>query len=139
DTKSILSDLVTPSPESSSRLVIFDLDSTLFCVAPRTQQILRDFASIKENQSAYPLECQKLSDIQTTPYDWGVREALERAEIHTNSAFLASLRQHWRKHFFSNDYLHLDQPYEGAVQFVNAVAQAENEILYLTARDHTKM
>lgn len=139
ETKAILRDLITTSPGHSQRLVIFDLDSTLFCVAPRTQQILRDFASIKEHQIAYSHECQKLKDIQTTPSDWGIREALERADIHTNSNFLVSVRQYWRKHFFSNDYLHLDQPYEGAIQFVNAVAQAGNEILYLTARDHKKM
>src|SRR5690606_15584018 len=39
----------------------------------------------------------------------------------------------------SNSYLHYDQPYEGAVDYVQALHQAGAHIIYLTGRDVERM
>ena len=110
------------------RLVLFDLDSTLFCVSHRTQKILRDFADQKEHQNQFPKECLQLSQIETTQADWGIRQALDRAGIRSTASFFFELRKYWTQHFFSNHYLYVDQPYEGAVDYVHRVKKGGHQI-----------
>lgn len=120
-------------------LAVFDLDSTLFDVSPRTQAILRDLASLPETQGKYPEEVGKLSEIQTHPKDWGIRVALERSQIRSTLDFFETVRNFWVEHFFGNQYLHHDQLYDGALEFVQQIHEAGARIKYLTGRDQARM
>ncbi|MFZ4405633.1 MAG: HAD family hydrolase [Pseudobdellovibrionaceae bacterium] len=120
--------------------VVFDLDSTLFDVSPRLQKILMDFANHPEYQQQFSQHLPLFQRIQTEKKDWGIRAALIRAgykEDHPD--FHNTIRDFWVQHFFSNSYLHYDLPYAGAQDYVNAVAQAGAEIVYLTGRDQERM
>ena len=111
---------------------VFDLDSTLFNVSARTQKIIDEFAESHES---------RLKGVEILHTDWGLRESLFRAGFHANEnpEMHTTLRDFWVERFFSNEYLHYDLPYEGAVSFVQRLAQTTCEIHYLTGRDVKRM
>ena len=114
-------------------LSVFDLDSTLFNVSTRTQKIISEFA---EQHNV-----ERLKNVEVWPEDWGVKEAVLRAGfcLETDLTILQSLRDFWSERFFSNDYLHYDVPYAGAISFVQELADTGCEINYLTGRDRVRM
>ena len=114
-------------------LAVFDLDSTLFNVSTRTQKILNEFAELHQ--------IEKLRDVEVKQEDWGIKEALLRAgySLETDIEMLKTLRDFWSERFFSNEYLHYDVPYLGAISFVQALEDAGCEIKYLTGRDYARM
>ncbi|MGZ3743549.1 MAG: HAD family hydrolase [Pseudobdellovibrionaceae bacterium] len=120
-------------------LVVFDIDSTLFDVSPRVEKILMDFASDPANKAHFPEEVRLLKSIRTHGKDWGFKNALERAGLQGPPEFQQALHKYWYQRFFSNDYLHHDLPYAGAVEYVNAVANKGAEVVYLTGRDVERM
>jgi len=135
--KSIFNKIIANTSRPS--LAVFDLDSTLFDVSPRTQAILDSFlkeiASSSENKNEY--EFLKHVRIQTG--DWGLRHPLERAGFRSTDEFHKRLRDYWRRYFFSSEFLYFDQPYIGAIDFVNNLKLAGVEIMYLTGRDAQNM
>lgn len=114
-------------------IAIFDLDSTLFNVSTRTQQILFEFAD-QNNQPS-------LKNVEVLMTDWGIKEAVLRAgyTIEKDQDMLMQLRDFWRDRFFSNEYIHYDVPYPGAIQYVLDLAASGCEIKYLTGRDQQRM
>jgi hypothetical protein len=114
-------------------LAVFDLDSTLFNVSTRTQKILHEYAE------AHKLD--HLKKVEIKPEDWGLKEALLREgyTIEKDVEMLKSIRDFWSVRFFSNEYLHYDVPYPGAVCFVQDLHEAGCEINYLTGRDVARM
>ncbi len=125
--------------KSPRSLAIFDLDSTLYNVSPRTQQIVQDFCTDAEVISKYPEEAMRLSSITIESHDWGYLEALDRHDFTSSVRFLKSLAKFWRKKFFSNDYMDHDTPYTNAAKFVNSIPPLNCELLYLTGRARNKM
>lgn len=127
----------TVSAKSVRTACVFDLDSTLFNVAPRTEQILKQFAE-KEQRS-------DLLKIKVHPKDWGLKEILIREgfDLSDRSPENIQLHQrlisHWTEKFFTNDYLEFDTPYPGAVHFVQTLFKNNIEIHYLTGRDVLRM
>jgi beta-phosphoglucomutase-like phosphatase (HAD superfamily) len=122
--------------------VIFDLDSTLYEVCPRTHFILQEavdklsrhlpqpvkraFGSLMESQVGYSLSDTFLNlglPLQSPP----MQKAWER------------LRSYWWDRFFSNAYLKHDRPYPFATEFVNELHAAGAHILYLTGRHGARM
>jgi hypothetical protein len=122
-----------------SPLVVFDLDSTLFNVSTRTQKIIFDFCSTPEFLKKYSAEIASLKMIQVLAKDWGLREPLERHAIRGTIGFFEDLRLYWRHHFFSNEYLRYDIPYEGALEYVNSLSEAGLQVIYMTGRDRPHM
>lgn len=121
-------------------LAVFDLDSTLFDVSPRVERIILDFAEESSSQRDFPEQIQLLKDIRTHRKDWGFQNALQRAGLDgKHPEFQEALRDYWYQRFFSNDYLQYDLPYDGAVEYVNAVANRGAEVVYLTGRDVARM
>lgn len=114
-------------------LSVFDLDSTLFNVSTRTQKILSEFAELHN--------IDRLKYVEVKHEDWGIKEAVLRAglSLENDLELLQSLRDFWSERFFTNEYLHYDVPYEGAVSFVQELADAGSEINYLTGRDQSRM
>jgi len=127
-----LKTILTESAEKDRIVCVFDLDSTLFNVSSRTQKILNEFANQHKPE---------LKNVEILHTDWGLKESLNRAgyrsedhtELHQN------LRDYWVERFFSNEYLHYDTPYPGAVSFIQKLAKTHCEIHYLTGRDVKRM
>ena len=136
----LLSQILVRIRDSQSRagrsLVVFDLDSTLFDVSPRTQQIMHDFAAEAEWRDRYPQTVEILKQLQIHSTDWGIKTALIRHGLHTHPVdFHQAVRQYWIDRFFTGDYLHCDRPLPGAVAFVQQVESTGARVVYLTGRD----
>ncbi len=128
------------SQQKQSSLAVFDLDSTLFDVGPRLERILSEFAGVPENQKLFPEQVQHFKNLHIERRDWGVRDTLIRAGLDGHHPeFHDALKAFWRKNFFSNDYLKYDVPYAGAVDYVQSLAAAGSDIIYLTGRDVERM
>lgn len=124
-------------PSAQPLQVYLDLDSTLFTVRPRTQAILQRFTL--ERAAQFPRETELIKTVDVRDTDWGIRTSLKRLGLIADPAFADEIREYWKLLFFSSDYLYLDQPYIGAVDFVNALKRAGAEISYLTGRDRGRM
>lgn len=119
--------------------VVFDLDSTLFNVSPRTQHILETISDHPFFVENFPEEVQHLKNVKVVQTDWGIRTAIERSGLKATLGFFERVREYWMKHFFSSDFLMIDEPYEGAVEFVNALFKCGVPVYYLTGRDIDRM
>lgn len=119
--------------------VVFDLDSTLFNVSPRTQRILETLSGHPFFTENYPDEAEHLKKVKVNSTDWGIRSALERSQLKASIGFFERVREYWMSLFFSSDYLLIDEPYPGAVEFVNAIFKTGVPIYYLTGRDQVRM
>ena len=120
-------------------VAIFDLDSTVFDVSPRTEQIMKNLAANADFQKRYPEQCKALSKISVESTDWGIKDSLSRHKIEGTIDFFEEVREHWKTYFFHNDYLHLDQPYEGAIEYIKELHKKGARIVYLTGRDVHRM
>ncbi len=121
-------------------IFVFDLDSTLFNVSPRIQQIMHDFAELKEIIEKFPHATKRLKNLKVHPTDWGIRNIMGRINLpDLPHNFYVMAQDFWKEHFFANHYLHHDIPYEGAVSFLNKLQQYGHEIYYLTGRDQHRM
>jgi hypothetical protein len=114
-------------------LAVFDLDSTLFNVSTRTQKIINEFAELHN--------ITELGSVIVRPEDWGIKEALLRAgfSAEKNPEVALKLKNYWSEKFFSDEYLHYDVPYYGAIAFVLELHTAGAEVYYLTGRDQKRM
>lgn len=138
--RQILTQAEAHSERGDSFLAVFDLDSTLFDVGPRLQQIFLDFAESAVFQKRFPEATQILKTLQTHRKDWGFQDALVRAGLDgKHPEFEHALKDFWQQRFFSNQYLHFDKPYPGARQFVESLWNLGAQIAYLTGRDHQRM
>ena len=119
-------------------LAVFDLDSTLFDVSPRTQFILREFAQKISTKERFPQEAQKISEIEMNRFLWGIRDGLSNIGLTEPEDLIKEAFAYWQKYFFHNDYLIHDTPMEGAFEFLKKLSQ-HGEISYLTGRDIERM
>lgn len=112
-------------------VIIFDLDSTLFHVSPRSFEILKNWVKAK---SISILPNLSVDDMGYSIEDVWVKKGLS---IETGESFqhLKDAKDYWRKRFFSNEYIHHDEPHPGAVQFVKRLYEMGAKIVYLTGRD----
>ena len=118
--------------------LIFDLDSTLFCMKHRTQAIIKDYLQ-KDPFVAQSSLKEKMQEIQVTEKDWSIKEILAKYDLDKEEDLLKRMEIFWRQCFFTNDYLHHDQPYKGSVSFVNHLNALGGSVYYLTARNRTNM
>ncbi len=135
----LIDDIHIHSKNDGKILCIFDLDSTLYDVSPRTKYIFSELISDPETQYKYPKEIEKLSSTQVFDSDWGLQDALDRVDLHNND-FSKHAKNFWALRFFSNEYLQYDLPYEGAVFFVNQLySTTQSHLKYLSGRDQIRM
>lgn len=137
DSKRVLEKILNSASEQP--LAIFDLDSTLYNVSHRTQKILQKFIEQNSNEPKFISDIEKVRQVQIEHTDWGLKEAFTRTGLALSQEFSHALRDFWKKHFFSSDYLMHDKPYEGAVNYVNTLYRAGVKICYLTGRDDKNM
>lgn len=119
--------------------VIFDLDSTLFCVSPRTQVILRQLGREPEFGARFAAAAEVLRNIEVLPSDYSVREVLARTSVEPSEELAIAVRTYWRERFFSSPYLEQDILYPSANEYVKHLHGMGAEILYLTGRNETRM
>ncbi len=125
------------SAESVRTTCVFDLDSTLFNVAPRTEQILKEYAQLYDQQ--------EFTNLKVHPKDWGLKEILIRQGYDFSASNFDNIKLHkklvdfWSEKFFSNKYLHYDTPYLGAVHFVQTLCRKNIDVHFLTGRDIFRM
>ncbi|MBC85822.1 MAG: hypothetical protein CL677_01480 [Bdellovibrionaceae bacterium] len=125
--------------QSDQVLCVFDLDSTLFNVSPRTQHILRMYPDQSPEAKTFGASSEMLREVIVEPQDWGIKQALSRHQVTGTIDFFESVREFWMKHFFSGEFLHIDEPYEGAIDYVNELHKRGAKIIYLTGRDQHRM
>ncbi|MGZ3721871.1 MAG: HAD family hydrolase [Bdellovibrionales bacterium] len=119
--------------------VIFDLDSTLFSVSPRTEAILRKLGHQREFAAEHVELSAILRDVEVLPTDWGIKSVLERARAPGDIEVFKKVRNFWRDHFFTNHFLDRDTIYPSANEYVTHLHSLGAEILYLTGRNDGSM
>lgn len=134
-----VSEFVKRNARTSKLAVIFDLDSTLFCVSPRTQAILRQLGDEPDFKSQYETAAEVLRTIEVLPTEWGIRALLQRYQPTGPLEMFHSVRDFWRKHFFSSGYLDRDLVYPSADEYVRHLHEYGAEIFYLTGRPDATM
>ncbi len=119
--------------------VIFDLDSTIFDVKPRSLRILKEFASTREaREMGQDLVdwCLGLSAHRLVYTLHETAEANAYPKGHPNGEeFLKRAFQFWLKRFFTHSYVQVDHPVPGAADYVRAVVDRGAVAVYLTGRD----
>ncbi len=124
---------------SSKVAVIFDLDSTLFSVSPRTQWILRELSRDEGFRGRFAREAEILGAIEILPTDWGLKEALARHPVSGSLDLFKEVRNFWRQHFFSSHALVHDEIYPSADEYVRHLRELGAHIMYLTGRPEGSM
>lgn len=117
---------------------VFDLDSTLFCVSPRSQAILRELATDADFTRDFPAAAAALSKIEILPTEYGIKTAITRAGVQPVPGLVERVVQFWREKFFSNTHMHHDLTYPGAQDFVRRVHDGGADVYYLTGRNENK-
>jgi hypothetical protein len=133
----LLNKISATTPEST--LVVFDLDSTIFNVGPRTQAIAHAFINDPENRKKYPEECELLKKINVSNKHWGISDPISELKIKAEIHFFQSIEKFWRQNFFSNDFLKYDELSKGATDFIQNLLNKNISIYYLTGRDSIRM
>jgi hypothetical protein len=106
---------------------VFDIDSTIFDVTPRNQEILNLFLHREKGlKTKHKLQ----------PFEWGIERFLNKE---LSEEFKKEAKKFWRRHFFSGTFLQSDRPYIGSIDFVKSLRDLGAEILYLTGRDTERM
>lgn len=126
-----------------SSLVVFDLDSTLYEVAPRTHAIIQE-ALEHSPHTKWPEPVRAaLSRVEISQIGYSLRDTFQTLGLSLSEkeieAACVELKTFWWNRFFTNGYLKHDKTYPGAVEFVQSVKEAGAEVLYLTGREHAKM
>lgn len=114
---------------SPGRVVIFDLDSTLFDNRPRQVQILREFGLTHQQPELCSLSERHF-------LDWDLKAPLIRAGVSEERAefLFPQVRAFWRERFFTSAYCLYDVALPGAAEYVTALHAADATIVYLTGR-----
>jgi hypothetical protein len=136
--------LAKPAVETARpKAWVFDLDSTLFCIAPRMRSIFFEFLRHHPNAPSLWLRSYDFFKPEVIQYDFektfasifryltgDVTESQNQAKILFDEYY-----PFWLEHFYHDRHLRFDVPYPGAVDFVKRVRQSGRAIVYMTGRD----
>jgi hypothetical protein len=119
-------------------LYLLDIDSTLVTTHQRNTAILKEFC--RTHSQDFPEECSHINKMECQLGDYGYHSVFARHGLDSQSLDCQpTLSEFWRKHFFSNNYLHHDRPTPGALEWTKKLQQAQVPFIYLTARHHGPM
>ena len=131
-------------PSRPRPLVVFDLDSTLFEVAPRTLSIAKEYAreqllrAEKAPELAEWWLARKPREVAYTLAETAAAGGFP-ADHPEGLSYMVELERYWRARFFADEYLMEDLPAPGAAAFVRSIADLGVDILYLTGRHAESM
>lgn len=119
--------------------VIFDLDSTIFDVKPRSLRILKEFGGTAEARAMNPKLAEWSLGLNAHKLLYTIEESarannVEGSEEELKAYFKAAFA-YWRDRFFTHAYLTVDHPTPGAVEFAHRVVDLGATAVYLTGRD----
>lgn len=135
---SIANEVAMTKDAGQQPVVIFDLDDTLFDSRYRKLAILHEFASEIATQQKFPQETSILLGLDVDRLHYDIVDTLAAAGV-SNAALLEELQAFWSARFFTNEYVTLDQPIFGGVEYVNRLKADGAIIIYLTGRDAPNM
>jgi len=113
-------------------VVVFDVDSTLFCTDKRSLAVLRSAAQ------RFPAIAPVVHKWQENDVGWFSTDDLKSEGIH-NRELLDAVMDFWMDNFFKDELLVLDEPLPGAAAYVNKVIEAGATACYLTGRNRPGM
>jgi hypothetical protein len=123
---------------------VFDLDSTLFCVGPRTRNIFFEFVRQHPRPPRHWQRALERLDPSCQRYDIEATFRMIFDEWdHENAArwaaeLWAEFRSFWEQHFFIDRHLHYDRPYSRAAEYLHRIRSKGYGIVYLTGRDRPR-
>lgn len=136
----VIDEIQTDLLQKQKVRVVFDLDSTLFNVAPRFSRIIKDFCHESTMQKKYPKAIEKLSQVEIQSHPYYLKTFMKQIGLEDQSPdFYKEVFEYWKTRFFHNDYVIFDEPEQGAVEFVRYLYQKNVHIIYLTGRDEPRM
>lgn len=135
----ILSLIFTDVGSHKNCAVVFDLDSTLFCVSTRSQAILHDLATESWFLQQFPKAADILAKVEVHRHEYGIKESLLRVNLEATPELVQVIRKYWRAKFFSNSHMRHDLIYPGAHEFVRRVHSGGAHVHYLTGRSEALM
>lgn len=121
---------------STTPLVVFDLDGTLYDNRPRTVQILAEYA--EEVADQFPEVAEALEALTAEGVHYLLSDTL-RAQGLTKVEIVSDATRFWRDRFFAEKYLKYDAVKDGAVEFARACHELGATIVYLAGRDVTDL
>ncbi len=126
---------------SKNPVLLLDLDSTLYEVAPRTHAIINTW--LNQTKVASDTLLDKLRKLKTTEIGYSLLDTFKNIGLVLNEksdkeAF-SELKDFWWSKFFTNEYLHHDKAYTGANAFAKKAHDAGAYIVYLTGREESPM
>ncbi|MCO5142283.1 MAG: HAD family hydrolase [Oligoflexia bacterium] len=119
--------------------VVFDLDSTIFDVKPRTLRIIKEFGATKEAKDISTEIAEWSQQITSCSLLYTLEERARAKDTpgteEEKRAYFSKAMSYWWKRFFSDAYLCNDRPSAGAVDYVHKVVDLGAKVIYLTGRD----
>lgn len=137
--ENILKKILWEAQSKKNILCVFDLDSTLFCAAGRTQRILRKIPSDPQMHTVCLGQEKLFNNIQVSSKDFGLDHILKKAHIKLNFECYKKVFSFWAFQFFSNNFLKYDVLYKGVQSYLSQLASSGAEIMYLTGRNRPFM
>jgi hypothetical protein len=123
-------------------LVLLDLDSTLYEVAPRNLKIIAEWLESPASR-AYPQARRALESLREDQVGYSMGDTFQGIGLNVlapeTQQALKLLKDFWYDRFFSSAYLPYDRPYGGAPDFARQLYECGAEIVYLTGRDAPRM
>lgn len=136
----ILKDIDKEIEKGSLTRAVFDLDSTLFNVAPRFSKIIQEFCSDDSMKTKYAKAIGILSQVQITHHPYYLKDFMSDIGLDKETQeFYKEIFEYWKSRFFHDHYVVYDEPEIGAVEFVQELYRRGVHIIYLTGRDEPRM
>jgi phosphoglycolate phosphatase-like HAD superfamily hydrolase len=140
--KEVLEEVATRIKKTPNSLVLLDLDSTLYEVAPRSHQILKEWVASSESAEFSSVR-KTLSALRSEQVGYSLKDTFAAIglslEIPEVQKAWESAKKFWAARFFSHDYLQYDHAYPGAAEFTQKIYDLGTQIVYLTGRDEPGM
>ncbi len=137
---SVQKDINREIERGSVTRAVFDLDSTLFNVAPRFSKIIQEFCSDNTMRAKYAKAIDVLSQVQVTHHPYYLKQFMADIGLDKETQeFYKEIFEYWKSRFFHDNYVIFDEPEIGAVEFVQALYDRGVHIVYLTGRDEPRM
>ncbi|MBX3246267.1 MAG: hypothetical protein KF901_03715 [Myxococcales bacterium] len=113
-------------------IVVFGVDGALFDSRPRTLQILYEYADAVTSDDPELADAMRSLGIDHVHYL--LSETLRECGV-THAELVRDVTSFWRERFHADDYVVLDVPNPGAVDFTCAVQEVGGGVVYLSGRD----
>lgn len=111
------------------KVVIFDLDSTIFDNRPRQVQIFREFGVLKGIDALYHINDHHFTD-------WNLEKPMLKAGMQAEAVknIAQEFKHFWKNRFFTSPYCLYDVAFPKAADFIVKLYQMQTTIVYLTGR-----